>query len=468
MTGEQQALKKGVALQKAGRLLEAAQIYSDLMKQDPKNANAWHLMGTIEIARRNFDQAHKLITRAVALNPRSAIFRHNLAYVLGAQSRVHEAVNAYRRAVELDPDYAEAYFNLAQSIDVEPGDPVIEGVNRLIESPDLSEQDSCFLHFAAGKIYDDLDKPDRAFAHYRVGNLAKHARPNPAYGTDYLNGIIRVFDDKLMEARFGVGSDSTAPIFIVGMPRSGTSLAEQILASHPEVHGAGELPLIELIAGRLSKHVGNATGYPECVPSVPDAAFKGFAKSYLDAALAPAPGHSRLTDKAPLNFRHLGLIALLFPLARIIHVRRNPLDTCLSCYFQNFAQGQEYSFDLKALGQFYCDYRRMMSHWRRVLPGAIFELEYEALIDDQQAVSRKLLGFCGLDWHEDCERFFETKRPVLTASRIQVRQPVYRSSIGRWQRYAHHLEPLIEALGHYADAALRAAPPLSGQDVRQA
>lgn len=447
MAAARQTLKQGVALQKAGQLLQAAQIYSGLLKEDDGNANAWHLLGTVEIARRNFDAAERLIGRALALEPENAIFHHNLAYVLGAKSRMDEAEAAYRRAIALDPGYAEAHFNLAQSIKLKAGDPLIDSLERLLARPRLSRSERCFLGFAAGKAYDDLGDHERAFGHFLDGNAAKQARPNPHYASDFLQAILEVCSAEFLSGRYGGSGVEAAPIFIVGMPRSGTSLAEQILASHPDVFGAGELPYIDRIAAALGGHVKDGTAYPACLPAVPDSAFTGFAESYLKEALGAAGGAARVTDKAPLNFRHLGLILLLFPKARIVHCRRDPLDTCLSCFFQNFAAGQDYSFDLKELGRFYKDYRRMMSAWSEALPAPVFELGYEDLVADLEGVGRALLSFCGLDWHPDCARFFETRRPVLTASRVQVRQPVYASSVGKWRRYEAHLGPLIEALG---------------------
>ncbi|MDJ0944606.1 MAG: sulfotransferase [Kiloniellales bacterium] len=450
MAAARQALKQGIALQKAGRLLGAARVYARLVKEDDRNADAWHLLGTVEIGRGNFDAAERLIGKALALQPDNAVFHHNLAYVLGAQSRTGEAEAGYRRAVALDPDYAEAHFNLAQSIRVTPGDPLIASLQRLLTKPRLSQSARCFLGFAAGKVYDDLGDCDRAFGHYLEGNRAKGARPNPAYGGAYLERILAVCDRALLATRPRGGGGRATPVFIVGMPRSGTSLAEQVLASHPAVFGAGELPYLDRIAEALGGRCPGDAVYPECLPAVPRPVLEGFAESYRKESLAPAAGAAVVTDKAPLNFRHLGLIALLFPEARIVHCRRDALDTCLSCFFQNFARGQEYSFDLAALGRFYRDYRRMMAAWAEVLPLEIFDLDYEDLVGDLEGVGRRLLAFCGLDWHPDCARFFETRRPVLTASRMQVRRPLYASSIGKWRRYAHHLGPLIEALGPYA------------------
>ncbi len=448
MTAARQALKQGIALQKAGQLLGAAQVYSRLLQEDDRNADAWHLLGTVEIGRGNFDAAENLIGKAMALQPDNAIFHHNLAYVLGAQSRGEEAEASYRRAIALDPDYAEAHFNLAQSVRAKPGDPLVASLERLLAKPGLSASARCYLGFAAGKVYDDLGDYDRAFEHFLAGNRARGARPNPAYSSAYLERILESSRPLLQAERPAPGAGQAGPVFIVGMPRSGTSLVEQVLASHPAVFGAGELPFVERIAEALGAHCASGAVYPECLPAVPDAVLEGFAASYRKES--SAAGTSVVTDKAPLNFRHLGLIALLFPGARIVHCRRDPLDTCLSCFFQNFAKGQEYSFDLAELGRFYQDYRKMMAAWAEILPIEVFDLDYEELVADLEGVGRSLLSYCGLDWHPDCARFFETRRPVLTASRVQVRRPLYSSSVGKWRRYARHLGPLIEALGPYA------------------
>ena len=449
------ALQRGIALQKAGRLLEAAQVYSRLLQENDRNAEAWHLLGTVEIGRGNFDAAEQMIGRALRLQPDSAIFHNNLAYVLGAKSRIGEAEAAYRRAIALDPSYAEAHFNLAQSLRVAPGDPLIAALEALRGKPGLSREARCLLEFAAGKVYDDLDQPDRAFRHFLAGNRAKGARPNPAYGSDYLGRILEACGRDLLSGRAAARPGGVLPVFIVGMPRSGTSLVEQVLASHPAVFGAGELPYIQRIAeaiggGRLGAGAYPAKAYPESLPDLPETVLAGFAAAYRRESLAMAGGAAVVTDKAPLNFRHLGLIALLFPEARILHCRRDALDTCLSCFFQNFARGQEYSFDLAELGRFYQDYRKMMAAWAEVLPIEVLDLHYEDLVADLEGVGRGLLAFCGLDWHPDCGRFFETRRPVLTASRVQVRRPPYASSVGKWRRYERHLGPLLEALGPYA------------------
>ena len=447
------AIRDGIACQKAGKLAQAARSYVGVIQEDPANPDAWHLLGTIEVARGNFPLAHDMISKALILRPDSAIYHHNLGYVLGAMSRMDEAVAAYRKSVELAPDYAEAMFNLAQMVRVKPGDPLIAAVERLLPKPGLSDRDRCFIEFAAGKIHANLGNHDRAFGHYEAGNAARKAEPKTETGRPYLERIIEACDPASLKSQATDRPAGRIPIFIVGMPRSGTTLAEQVLASHPDVHGGGELPLIERLCAELSRRNAVGAPYPEGMADLSNDVLSGMADSYLKQASARAGDARIITDKSPLNFRHLGLIARLFPEARIVHCRRDALDTCLSCYFQNFANGQDYSFDLESLGRFYRDYRWMMEAWADRLPLPVFDLDYEDLVGDLEGVGRRLLAFCGLDWHPDCSRFFETDRPVLTASRAQVRRPVYTTSIGKWRLYEKHLGPLIAALGEYAAPA---------------
>jgi hypothetical protein len=235
------------------------------------------------------------------------------------------------------------------------------------------------------------------------------------------------------------------------MMRSGTSLAEQILASHSAVYGAGELRDIDLLVATLPQRLGAAEGYPACLGRLDAAAVRALADEHLGRLRQRGGAAARVVDKAPFNFLHLSLIVTLFPRARLVHCRRDPVDTCLSCYFQNFGEPMGFTLDLRHLGLYYRAYERLMAHWARVLPVPVFELQYEELTADQEAVSRRLVEFCGLDWDERCLRFHETRRPVRTASTLQVRRPMYQSAVGRWKRYEAHLGPLLEALGRSPD-----------------
>jgi Tfp pilus assembly protein PilF len=438
-------IKQGVQLQQAGKLDQATAIYQEVLRQDANNADAWHFLGVAALERRMPENGRELIERSLQLKPDNAIYHHNMAAALAELGDLENAETHYREAVRLKPDYAEAYYNLTGSIKVRAGDPAIEKVAALLQNTGVSPQDRCFLHFAAGKIYDDIGAYDRAFAHYEAGNLAKDVRFRPEEYWRQVAALIATFDAGFLETLFGQGSSSEVPVFIVGMPRSGTSLAEQVLASHPAVFGAGELPDLPAITEALPKH-GGGRSYPACVPALGPEAIRGFANAYLGRLSKLAPEAQRVVDKQPLNFQHVGLIALMFPNARIIHCRRNVLDTCVSCYFQNFTNGQEYSFDLIHLGLFHRCYERLMAHWDKLLPGRIMDVHYEELVADHEGVTRAMLEFCGLDWNDACAAPHETDRPVKTASRWQVRQPVYKTSLARWRRYEKHLGPLLAAL----------------------
>ena len=264
----------------------------------------------------------------------------------------------------------------------------------------------------------------------------------------YVSSLMDIYTPELFQRHRDHGSNSELPIFIVGTPRSGTTLIEQVLAAHPRVHGAGELKFIGERVQSLPQRMGRSIAYPQCVKSLTPELISEFAKAYLEHLR----GHSaaanvlRVTDKMPINFYHIGLIAVLFPRARIIHCRRDPLDACLSMYFQSFTEGYHYSYDFADLGVFYRQYRRLMDHWRRVLFGRLIEIDYEDIVNHQEASSRQLVDACGLDWDDACLRFYEHNRPVRTGSGWQVRQPIYKTSVKRWKNYEQHLGELVDAL----------------------
>ena len=324
----------------------------------------------------------------------------------------------------------------------------------LWESGMLDRLPSVLDHGVVAAAYDDAGDYDVAFGHYKAGNdLKKAASLYQADATStYVDRVIATFGTEFFARMDRAGSQPELPVFIVGMPRSGTTLVEQILASHPQVHGAGELDYMRQITQALPERlapdsVGGQQTFPECAAKIDTALAERIAEEHLQHLREHSASALRITDKTPSNFLRLGLIALLFPKARIIHCQRDPLDTCLSCYFLRFGQGQAFAYDLDDLGRYYRDYARLMEHWRRVLPSPLLEVPYEALVADQEGWSRRLIAFLGLDWDDRCLAFYRSERQVKTASVWQVRQPVYASSIGRWRRYAKHLGPLFAALG---------------------
>lgn len=259
--------------------------------------------------------------------------------------------------------------------------------------------------------------------------------------------VLGAFDKVTLATRAAEGNESALPVFVVGMPRSGTTLVEQILASHSLVHGAGELHDVQDIARTLPRHTPAGTPYPACVHELDGTIMRGFGDAYVRSVRTLSQDSLRIVDKMPLNYLFLGLLALLLPNAHIVHCRRNPLDTCLSCYFQRFRGSQEYSYDLGHLGRYYILYRQLMDFWVDTLPLPILHVDYEELVADPETIARELVAFCGLKWQERCLDFHCADRAVTTSSNWQVRRPVYRTAVERWRNYAPHLGPLRAALG---------------------
>jgi tetratricopeptide (TPR) repeat protein len=403
-----------------------------------------------------FEEALAWFEKALERQPASADAHFNIGLALQRQGRFEEAMGWHEKAIALDPACAPAHFHLALNRKHESVDDKVRGIERALAVPGLSYEQKAGLHFALAKAYDDIGDYDAAFAQYRAGNEERKRSVlfKPEDFTRYVDRMIAAFPKSLFARLAPVGSPSELPAFVLGMPRSGTTLVEQILASHPLVFGAGELDFMRQMTLALAPAIGTDRPFPECIALLEPPLAAKLASEHVVRLQALAPEALRVTDKLPNNFQRLGLIALLFPNARIFHCRRDPLDTCLSCYFQEFAHGQPFSFDLGFLGRFYRDYERLMAHWRTVLPTPPLDVPYEALVADQEGWSRRLVAHIGLDWDERCLAFHRAERQVHTASFWQVRQPIYSSSIGRWRHYAKHLGPLFEALGLDATASL--------------
>jgi hypothetical protein len=333
---------------------------------------------------------------------------------------------------------------------IAPGDPDLLAMEKLASDPKLvSINDRIYLHFALGKAYGDLKDHERSFQHLLEGNALKRQQVSYNDSAERIlsERIREVFTPELMRDKRDLGDPSRMPVFIVGMPRSGTTLIEQILASHPKVFGGGEL-LDFVEAARLRSQDAVAREFAEVVSRMDGQQLREIGARYFTTVQRLAPDAERITDKTPGNFRRAGLINLALPNARIIHARRDPLDTCFSCFSKLFAGNYvAYSYELTELGHAYRYYEALMAHWRQVLPPEVLlEVQYEDVVADLEAQARRIVAHCGLEWDDRCLTFHQTKRPVQTLSAIQVRQPIYRSSIGRWRAYERQLGPLIEAL----------------------
>lgn len=436
----------GLVLMRLGRVEEAIAAELRALAGNPQLVAAHTQLGELYRLQGDLTSAERHLREALELDANHAPAHHTLGLALQANNRFDEAEMHLRKAIALEPQAGESYYNIALGKRFSAEDPDISTMTALLDSPNLGRSRRAALHFSLGKAYDDLANYERAFHHYTEANgLMNSGFPMDQYRAQ-TRRIMQVYDRPFFVGRSEYGSRSNLPVFIVGMPRSGTTLVEQILASHPAVQTWGERRDIGRVVAEMSRRLGGGTDYPECAKKLTATTASQLAQAYLDRM--PVDTLTlRAVDKAPLNFRHLGLIALLFPNAKIIHCRRHPLDVCLSCYFQNFRYGHAYTHELRVLAQFYNEYLKLMEHWRKVLPLPIYDVTYEELVRGPESVSRKMLNSCGLDWNEACMRFYENALPVHTASHWQVRQPMYRRSLGRWKHYERFLGPLKEALG---------------------
>ena len=440
----------GAAWHELGAYESALAAHRRALELAPGDAGAWVRLGAALQALGRPDEAAAAARRALELTPESVEAHVGLAVALQELGEAEAATAAVARALALDPASARAWLIRADQKRFAAGDPDLATMEALLAGADarrLSSEDRLDLEFALGKAWMDIGEPAPAFARLDAGNRRMRATIRYDVATDEarLAAIAGAFTPGLMARRAGAGDPSDLPVFIVGMPRSGTTLVEQILASHPDAHGAGELNTLNevIAAARLDVPVGMA--------SLPASALAALGGAYVARVAALAPNHRRVVDKMPGNFQHAGLIALALPNARIVHCRRSPVDTCLSIYSKKFTGRQDFAYDLAELGRYYRAYDALMAHWRGLLaPERFLELRYEDLVADLEPAARRLVSFCSLGWDDACLDFHRTRRPVRTASVNQVRQPIYRTSVARWKPYAAHLGPLLDALGDLA------------------
>lgn len=438
-----------LALRQRRELGEALEASRRAVESAPDDMNVRLGLGSVYHAMGRFEDARAVYQEVVDRAPQMPQAHQNMGTLYKMLGETEEARRSYRRALQINPRMTGAWRAVCDLRKLKPGDPEITEMERLYASTDLTDDERMQLFFALGKAYEDTRQDDRAFWCFQHGNKIKSRQIGfklQEHLKDFRT-IRQTFNADLMHRMTGSGCPDPTPIFILGMPRSGTTLAEQILSSHSEVVGGGELYELSRIVVQAKTLVGVEGRYPGWVPQLDSAALRRLGREYIDAVRRAHPDAKYVVDKMPANFRYLGLIRLILPNAKIIHTRRHPIDTCVSCFTKLFNEGQGFSYNLNTLGRFYRAYEELMAHWRAILPETdILDLQYERLIDDFEAQTRRILDYCGLDWEDAVRRFHENQRGVATASVMQVRQPLYKSSVQRWRRYEKHLDPLFNAM----------------------
>jgi len=438
----------GNALSLVRRFEDAIKHLERALAIKPDMADAWLNLGrTLNLAGQG-ERALKCFDRLLKLRPDSHSAKSGVSRAYLSLGRTKEAEDTARELIAVAPGMSSGYVNLTNAVKFKQGAPEIEQVEALIGSKDTSTKELRGLQFAAAKMYDDVGRYDDAFRYFDLANKSVAGKYDAKAIENAYAELKKTYTRKFFEERGKSGLDSERPVFIVGMPRSGTTLTETIIGAHPLAHAAGELETIKRCEREMADLVFRDDGIQKNARTLSWVGVEVLAQRYLDAIDAKTRNAAakRITDKMPHNFQGVGFIAMLFPNARIIHTKRSPFDTCLSIWQQNFNDAHSYARNLSDLGHHYAHYLQLMQHWREVLPGRMLEIEYEDLVENQEEVSRKLIDFVGLPWDEACLRPQDVKRTVLTASVWQVRQPVYKRSAGRWKNYEQHLGPLKDAL----------------------
>jgi len=443
-------LGSGSVLLELTRRREALDCYRDAYQHAAGDADKLQRLGLAMREAGAMLDAKDCFEQALSLRPDFVVAHNSLAITLGDLGDLSDAENHYRKALRLRPAYASGWHNFTGMTRLMPDDPLWPSLQNFAKhASGLPSAEASMVQFTLGKVCDDRGEYPQAFEHYLHANRLKRAalEYDESRQRIFFQNFIQHFSAAFLSEHAGKGADNELPVFIVGMSRSGTTLVEQILSSHPLVHGAGELHLLRRCLRVELGPTDSDDELPAKLAALDGPGFRCIGERYCVELSQLAPDAVRITDKLPGNMALVGLIHIAFPRARIIHCVRDPLDTCVSCFSKLFTTGHAFSYELGELGRFYRLYEELMQHWHTVLPaGRMLEVRYENVVTDLESQARRLVEFCGLPWDDACLRFHEHRRTVKTASLAQVRQPIYASSVGRWRRYTQYLEPLGQAL----------------------
>ncbi len=440
-----------LALSRRQRFDEALAEIDRLLIAEPNNPNYRLRKGSNLVRKGEHEAALELYEVFLSEYPRQSGAQMNYGHTLKTVGRLDESINAYRTAIRLRPQTGEAYWSLANLKTFRFTDDDIAEMQAQIDEQGGDLDDQSHLLFALGKAMEDRKEFEQSFDYYQRGNSirGKHHRHNAKANVFDTVRQIKTLTANFFAEREGWGSTAPDPIFIVGLPRAGSTLLEQILASHSQVEGTAELPDIIAISRRLGKksRKNPASDYPEILTTLSEEQARALGEGYIESTRVVRHGPPFFIDKMPNNFKHIGLIHMILPNAKIIDARRHPMSGGFSCFKQLFAHGQTFTYDLTNLGHYYRDYVALMDHWGEVLPGRVHRVQYEAMVADTENQIRQLLDYCELPFEEQCLRFYETERAIRTPSAEQVRQPVYTEGLAQWRNFEAHLEPLKKALG---------------------
>ena len=445
-----------IVLHRQDKSLEAIAELDRLLASDPRNAGLLNLKAAVLGRVGEFGRAIPIYQAILAEYADQPKIWMNYGHALKTAGRTQEGVDAYRRTIELDPECGEAWWSLANLKTYSFSDDELGAMTERAGRAGASDEDRLHLHYALGKALEDRGAFEAAFGNYQKG--AQIRRGQVDYSADEMAHRVQrsceMFSAEFFAEREGWGCEAPDPIFIVGLPRSGSTLIEQILSSHSQVEGTMELAEIIAISRDLSgrKRPADRSAYPETLIGLGREDVRALGERYIARTrVQRKTGRPFFIDKMPNNFLHLGLISLILPRARIVDARRDPLSACFSGFKQHFARGQHFSYSLEEIGLYYRDYVRLMNHFDSVLPGRVHRVIYDQMVDDTEGETRRLLAHCGLAFEPACMRFYETERAVRTASSEQVRRPIYREGLDQWRKFEAWLEPLKTALGPALD-----------------
>jgi len=444
----------GALLLERNKNVEAIAAYQQATKLKPKNPESWAGLGSAFSVAMYPDKSVEAYAKSIELNPKVAGVQMGYAHALKTVGRQADALIAYRAAIAAKPDFGEVYWSMAnlKIFKFEPQE--LEDMQQQLQREDLSESADIHFRFALGKAFEDEKEYDKAWHHYHTGNQRQRmtVAHEPIEMENRHAAVKAVFNRDFIAERANQGFDAADAILIVGLPRSGSTLVEQILASHSQVEGTAELPVLGKLSQSIGRYRTDGVAYPEAVSQLRKKDWRAYGQQYIEESRRYRVTDKPIfTDKLPNNFPFVGLMHLILPNTKVINARRHPFDSCLGSYKQLFGQGQNFTYDMLDLAHYYKQYDAMMKYWHDVLPGKVLDVHYEVTVTDLESQVRRILDHCGLPFEESCVRFHETERAVKTASSEQVRQPIYTGALGTWRRYEKHLGLWQDQLGYIID-----------------